>query len=85
MSSDHPLGQPAELAALYVTGAMTPDERRRFDEHLASGCTVCATAIQRLASVAQALSPPDAATDFATGLEMAKIDESLAKETHGSI
>lgn len=59
MSGDHPLGQPPELAALYVTGAMTPDERRRFDEHLAAGCGACAGAIRRLAFVAQALAPAE--------------------------
>lgn len=55
MTSDHPLGRPAELAALYVTGAMTLEERRRFDEHLAAGCTACEEAIRRLDAVAQAL------------------------------
>lgn len=85
MPPDHPHGQPTELAALYVTGAMTPDERRRFDEHLATGCAACSAAIRRLASVAKALSLPEAGTDFSTSVEMAKIGESLAQDASGSV
>ncbi|MBX3414901.1 MAG: cupin domain-containing protein [Pirellulales bacterium] len=60
MSSDHPFGRPTELAALYVTGAMTPEERRRFDQHLTEGCAACAAALGRLDSVAKAFCPPPA-------------------------
>jgi anti-sigma factor ChrR (cupin superfamily) len=38
--ASHP-GDPTELAALYASGAMTPDERLAFEAHLAEGCAQC--------------------------------------------
>ncbi|MGD9644599.1 MAG: cupin domain-containing protein [Pirellulales bacterium] len=41
MSNHHPIGDPAELATLYVVGAMNGDEFIEFEEHLAEGCARC--------------------------------------------
>ncbi len=40
----HP-GNPSEMAALYASGAMTDDERRKFEAHLGEGCPTCAAAL----------------------------------------
>jgi len=79
MTVEHPLGLPSELAALYVTGAMTPGERSRFDEHLRVGCDACASAIRQLAHVAQALALPDLLPDTT---QEAPPDLAKASELH---
>ncbi len=38
---EHRIGDPADLAALYLAGAMTEDERAEFEAHMATGCTAC--------------------------------------------
>ncbi len=45
----------AELAALYLSGAMTPAERDDFESRLASGNAACVTEMQRLQAAAEAL------------------------------
>ncbi len=55
MSSEHPIGEPEELAALYLAGAMTLDEVARFEEHLAAGCERCAAETCALDQTAAAL------------------------------
>jgi putative transcriptional regulator len=58
---------PAELAALYAAGALTPDECARFEAHLAA-CPDCAGELGQLESVTAALAAavapvaPDAKT-----------------------
>ena len=65
MSNHDWMGQPAELAALYVSGAMSVDEHAAFDSHLATGCTQCQEELEALeaataalASLAPAVEPP---------------------------
>jgi anti-sigma factor ChrR (cupin superfamily) len=41
MNHDPSLGDPQELASLYAAGALPPEERDRFESHLAGGCDVC--------------------------------------------
>jgi putative transcriptional regulator len=55
MKHDNSFGEPAELAALYVAGALPQDERARFEEHLSTPCAVCAAQVAALAPVAAAL------------------------------
>lgn len=55
MSEAHPIGNSAELAALYVTGAMTEAERGHFESHLAAGCSQCDAEIMQLCAPAAAL------------------------------
>ena len=44
----HPLGDPAELAALYAAGAMDRGEAEAFEGHLAEGCAACAAEVKAL-------------------------------------
>jgi anti-sigma factor ChrR (cupin superfamily) len=68
MNHDPSLGDPQELASLYVTGALPPDERDRFESHLAGGCDVCGREVAALmgpvADLAAAVPPvlPDPQT-----------------------
>ena len=48
MNDTHPLGEPAELAALYAAGALPGDELAAFEAHLASGCEACQAELQQL-------------------------------------
>jgi anti-sigma factor ChrR (cupin superfamily) len=48
MSHDPSIGDPQELASLYVTGALPPEERDRFESHLAGGCDVCGQEVAAL-------------------------------------
>jgi anti-sigma factor ChrR (cupin superfamily) len=65
MNHDHPLGDSAELAALYVAGALPPAEHQAFVDHLEAGCPPCIAAVRELDSVLIGLSslvepvPPD--------------------------
>jgi anti-sigma factor ChrR (cupin superfamily) len=47
-SAQHPLGDPAELAALYAAGAMTAQEADAFEAHLAGGCAPCLAEVRAL-------------------------------------
>jgi anti-sigma-K factor RskA len=46
---------PHDLAALYVVGALTPDETRQFDTHLAT-CMICQEEVAEMRSVTERLS-----------------------------
>lgn len=65
MSHDHPVGDPAELAALYVAGALLPAESQEFADHLETGCPACTAAVRQLDPVLVGLAalaepvPPD--------------------------
>jgi len=48
MNDTHPLGDPAELAALYVAGGMNHLERWGFERHLSDCCALCAAEMARL-------------------------------------
>jgi anti-sigma factor ChrR (cupin superfamily) len=56
MSPHHPLGEPAELAALYAAGAFPDHERTDYEVHLAEGCAACNEELSRLNGVVAALS-----------------------------
>lgn len=54
-SSTHSIGEPEELATLYLSGAMTPGESAAFEAHLASGCAACTEQVKRLETVVEHL------------------------------
>lgn len=41
MPHEPSMGDPAELASLYVSGWLDPSERERFESHLDAGCATC--------------------------------------------
>ncbi|MBI2824353.1 MAG: cupin domain-containing protein [Planctomycetia bacterium] len=41
IDAEHELGSAADLAALYLAGAMTHVERGQFESHLEAGCATC--------------------------------------------
>src|SRR5262245_21698853 len=55
MNQEHVLGDPAELAALYLTGALTFAERAGFEAHVEAGCEVCDVELRRLDRTTAAL------------------------------
>ena len=65
MSKHDTMGDPTELVALYVTGAMSVDEHAAFEAHLAQGCAQCQEELEALevasaalASLAPSQEPP---------------------------
>ena len=65
MTREHVLGDPAELAALYLAGALAEADRAGFEAHLAVGCPLCSrecasldAAVVQLAGGLPASSPP---------------------------
>jgi anti-sigma factor ChrR (cupin superfamily) len=55
MTQDHPIGNPAELAALFAAGAMPLQEQAAFEAHLADGCAACNAELRALEPVVTAL------------------------------
>ncbi len=55
MSFEHAMGDPAELAALYVAGALTDEQVADFESHLRHGCALCAAELRGLEGAAAAL------------------------------
>ena len=55
MNHEHPLGNSAELAALFAAGAMSLDEQAAFEAHLADGCAACSAEVHALMPVVTAL------------------------------
>lgn len=53
--TDHSIGDPCELAALYAAGAMNDAERVGFETHLAQGCALCDAELAGFTSVVTAL------------------------------
>ncbi len=51
----HTIGDPAELAALYCSGAMPGEELAAFEAHLRSGCQPCAAAVHSYGATVDAL------------------------------
>lgn len=55
MKHSHFPGDPAEWAALYAAGALTPREREQFEAHLAAGCEACQAELRQLENVITSL------------------------------
>ncbi len=51
----HTIGDPQELAALYASGAMPPEQATEFEAHLDEGCATCAEAVRSYEGVVEAL------------------------------
>jgi anti-sigma factor ChrR (cupin superfamily) len=68
MTGKHLFGNAAELAALYLAGALPADDRAAYEAHLSTGCETCRAELARLDPVARfllggaAAVAPDAAT-----------------------
>src|SRR5487761_22550 len=50
-----PENEHIEWAALYVVGALPPEERSSFEEHLNSGCNICAAELEKLDGIVSRL------------------------------
>jgi anti-sigma factor ChrR (cupin superfamily) len=48
---NHTIGEPVDLAALYCSGAMSPEELADFERHLEKGCDSCIKEIEVLGAV----------------------------------
>lgn len=85
MTQSHPIGDPAELAALYAAGAMPFEQHAAFEAHLAAGCSACESELRSYGSVveglAHAVSPvvPDATVRAAV---LERIQGSAARTPH---
>lgn len=55
MRTDHPFGNPQDLAACYAAGAMSAAEAAEFEAHLAGGCTPCGSELHVLLPAAAEL------------------------------
>jgi putative transcriptional regulator len=55
MKHDESFGEPAELAALYLAGALPPDKRTWFEKHLREPCASCRAEVEALSPAAAAL------------------------------
>jgi len=67
---EHKIGDPAELAALYLIGGLDADERSAFEAHLAEGCAECDRELLALDSVCASLA---GAVDPVTPSKLARI------------
>jgi anti-sigma factor ChrR (cupin superfamily) len=79
---EHTIGDSAELAALYLAGAMSDDERAAFEAHLVAGCAACDREMLALDSVFAALGEAtDAVAPSATAriAALARANESLGE------
>ncbi|MEQ6903775.1 zf-HC2 domain-containing protein, partial [Nocardioides sp. YIM 152588] len=61
--------------AAYVLGALSPEERRAFEEHL-TGCAECARAVREVAGVPGLLARLDASA-FAVPEELPPVPDTL--------
>lgn len=55
MNTDHPIGDPVDLASGYLTGAMNDEQCAAFEAHLAQGCAACETELRGFEPVAAGL------------------------------
>ena len=51
MTSDHPLEESQEQAALYALGALSVEETAAFETHLRGGCSVCVRELESFRAV----------------------------------
>lgn len=78
MKPEHTIGDSAELAALYGAGAMSPAELTAFEQHLATGCEVCAAEVAALTHSAAAL-----AADVPAAIPPAALREKILSKVAG--
>jgi anti-sigma factor ChrR (cupin superfamily) len=79
---DHILGDPAELAALYLTGALEDDECATFEAHLVARCPDCERELRALTPVFEALArlaPPVTPSALSRVVTLAAANESLGE------
>jgi len=55
MIAEHPMGDPGDLAACYLCGAMPDAERTAFERHLSTGCAACVQEIRQLQPALESL------------------------------
>ncbi len=68
MSHEHSIGDPQELATLYVAGALTADEAAAFERHLHEGCPRCRVELHQLDAVVE---------DLCTSTALVTVDAAL--------
>lgn len=68
MSHEHSIGDPQELATLYVAGALTADEAAAFERHLHEGCPRCRVELHQLDAVVD---------DLCTSTALVTVDAAL--------
>jgi anti-sigma factor ChrR (cupin superfamily) len=76
------MGHPADLAAFYLSGAMSEAERAAFEAHLAEGCVECDTELRALDEIAAALAntvEPVAPRGMTRVATLARANESLGE------
>jgi putative transcriptional regulator len=79
---EHNIGDPAELAALYLAGGLDADERDAFEAHLAEGCAACDRELLALDSVCASLAgavEPVMPSNLARIAVLARAAESLGE------
>lgn len=81
MNDSHPLGDPAELAALYVAGAMNHIECWAFERHMSDGCDQCATELRRLNAASSSLAEFSEELTPAEGIKKSLLQRIAASET----
>lgn len=78
---DYP-GGSAELASLFASGALPPDERTAFEAHLRTGCVACNAEVRRLSAVTAQLFAAVAPLEPAPAIRAALLNR-LAAEPPG--
>lgn len=76
MSHEHSIGDPQELATLYVAGALTADEAAAFERHLHDGCPRCRVELHQLDAVVD---------DLCTSTALVTVDAALKQKVMARI
>lgn len=58
----HPADKAKEWAALYALGALSPEEKASFEQHLLDGCLVCQVEVREFENVATEIALANSAT-----------------------
>jgi anti-sigma factor ChrR (cupin superfamily) len=84
MNLNHTVDEIAERASLYAIGALSQNEARAFEEHLAAGCEACEAELRPFQSVITALAlaaPEDEPPASAREKLMARMAETSASKS----
>jgi anti-sigma factor ChrR (cupin superfamily) len=79
MSAARKIREVSETAALYATGGLSPDEVKRFDQRLQSGCPFCNAELEDCQRAVEGLLLSCASVTPSTALE-ARLMERIGRE-----